>query len=295
MKNFLLLTLAFGWFTAGCGWDRATAPRLQEPSWGLVRFHETIDGPEAGYVDLTVRPDGELTLADGRGNAPSSRGLLAGEKLETLARLVDALPPQSYAPLSPCTPDGFFVSVTRGGEVLTFASGTCDAGCPESLSGLSDLFHGLAAELGEPRTQPVPFRVLLRGTASAVHVGEREIVRDRDAFVALLARHCAGGPVAVPRIDFGTEMVVAEFLGDRPSGGYFVDASAVERTESGWMRISFDEVAPGPSCPVTQGRTQPFVVLAVQRQDGDVLFSSSSTETCANPIRPEDVPAGREP
>jgi hypothetical protein len=256
----------------------------------LVRYHETAGGQNGSYLDLTVRPDGELTL-DGRGNE-ASRGLLAGEKLETLARLIDALPPQSYGPPTPCSEDGFFVSVTRGGEVLTFASGSCDVSAPAPLTDLSQLFQDLAAQAGEHRVRPVQYQILTHGIYSAIREPGRVIVRDRDALVQLLKAHRPNAPVAIPRVDFSTQMVVAAFLGDCPGSGYALDLDAAEETESGWLRIRFVRTAPPADCAAGGGITQPFVMFAVERRPGDVLFEDRMVSFCPNPIRLQATAAG---
>jgi hypothetical protein len=278
MKNLLYIAMILSGLAAGCAWDNSTAPQAQEPTWNLVRFHETAAADDS-FRDLSVRTDGELTLIDGRGDGMSERGLLAGEKLETLARLIDALPPQSYAASSPCNSDGFFVSITRGGEVLTYASGSCDAGAPAALTELHQMFDRLALEVLDHKVVTVEFRTLQAGAQSHIRTARRMVIRDRDALVQLLREHQPDQPVAIPRVDFSRQMVVAEFSGDRPTGGYEVGVAGIERTDSGWLRVRLDEVEPGSRCAVSPAVTQPFTIVVVDGHDPDVLFESDVTTT----------------
>jgi hypothetical protein len=279
MKTSLIVILILGGLAAGCGLDRTTAPKPHEASWNLVRFHETTSAVEGSYKDLFVRSDGAITLDDGRGDAVSAVGLLAGEKLETLARLIDALPPQSYLPPTPCTTDGFFVSVARDGAVTTYASGLCDPATPASLSNVSTLMQELLAEVTSPRTQFVPFTILLQGTASAVTLPRREVIQDRDALMRILSTHRPDQPVAVPQVDFKRQMVVAEFLGTREGDGYGVTVASAGKTEDGWLRIGFVRTEPNLACVSSSAATQPFVLVALERRSGGILYETTTAVT----------------
>ena len=277
MKNLLSLTLILGLLTAGCAWERTSAPQAQGPAWNLVRFHESAN--TTSFVDLSVQADGKLTLVDSRGEGASDMGLLADENLETLARLIDALPPQSYAFPTPCSSGGFFVSVTRGGEVMTYASAPCDSAAPAALSQLHRLFDGLTTGVWSPKTDPVPFTSLLAGAVCSVHQSGQQIVRDRDALMQLLHDLNPGNPTGVPSVDFSRQMVVAVFLGDLPTTGYGVNVGGAELTDSGWLHIHLSEAAPGNLCGVGTMITQPFALVAVSSHATNVLFDTKISET----------------
>ncbi len=277
--HLLILALALGGLTAGCGPDQVTGSGSKSPTWDMVQFHNVAAGDQDLTKDLTVRSDGDLNLSEGRGNAVSTRGLLAGEKLETLARYVAALPPHSYASSTPCPSDSFVVSVARGSEVLTYVTGSCDPAPPAALTGMRSEFDQLVGELGEARLRVVSYTVLAQGVHSAIHDQRELIVRDRDALLRLLAEHSPGAPVAIPRIDFASQMVIAAFLGDQPSNGYAVSVDGVEQTDSNWLRLDFRQVDPGPSCVISASVTQPFVLVAVPAESGSVLYATTTVET----------------
>jgi hypothetical protein len=278
--TYILLTLALGGIAAGCGWDRSTAPQSQNAAWQLVRFHRAGDATSTGFLDLSVESNGELTLVSGRGEASSSRGLLAGERLETLARLVGALPPHSYTPASPCESDGFFISITRGGEVTTYASGSCDPGRPEALSQLSDEMLRLRDEISASRSRVVSYTVLARGVSSALRQPQTVLVRDRDALARLLREHSPERPVVLPKVDFKNQIVVAQFLGEQPTNGYEIDATGAEITESGMLRVQWLQVEPGAGCELSAAASSPFVLVAVEYHGEDLLFATGHQQGC---------------
>lgn len=260
----------FAGLIAGCGADRALDSVDGAADWTLVRFHEEgVDG------DLVVDPGGSLWLQDVRGGGESSaRGLLAGERLETLVRLIGDLPLHSYSPQSSCPEGRFFVSVTRAGEVVTYASDECDGGAPLSVQPLRHMLSTVAAEFRAPRLDAAPFQILLRGTNSSYAQSQDRIAQNRDEYLRLLQSIDGRHPLVVPQVDFSRDVVVAHFLGERRSGGFDVSPELAERTENGWIRIGFLEQTPGPDCQVTEALTQPYVVVAVERPQKGLLFET---------------------
>jgi hypothetical protein len=279
MRNLLLLISILGVTTAGCGREATTAPPPQSPTWTLLEFHARGDGTgDSAEVGVAVLSSGEVTLHV-RGEVVSSRGLLAGEKLETLVCFVDALPPTSYASPTPCTPDGFVVSLARDGKELSFASGLCDPTAPQSVLDVAGFFRDLIQDVLAVSTRPLPSTTLLVGTQSAIGSPRREVIRDRDALARLLREHSPAQPVAVPRVDFSRQMVVAEFLGARPTSGYSVESAGAELTQSRMTRIRFDVREPGPGCITAAVLTTPFVLVAMEaRPDGELMFETSTLE-----------------
>jgi hypothetical protein len=282
MKNFLITIFFLGVAAAGCGREPSTSPVPQWHSWDQVVLTETHASAGEPGSEVTVRSDGALTLVIGRGNSVSSRGLLAGDRLETLTRLVDALPPSSYAAPEPCTADGFVMTVAAGGAVRTFASGSCDLAAPEAVRRLHESLAGLVASTQAPRAVVVPFQVLLSGTSSALHRPVRAVLQDRDALAQFLREHAPDQPTAVPRVDFARQFVVAEWLGDRPTTEYTLELAGAEITQTldgtEWFRLRFHRFTPGPTCPTADQVTQPFVLVALNRHPEELLFEDTTEE-----------------
>lgn len=77
----------------------------------------------------------------------------------------------------------------------------------------------------------------------------------------------------VPEVDLASSMVVAVFMGARPSGGYaieIVDVSARAATadENAEVLVRVRETLPADGDPVTMATTSPFHVVVVERADG---------------------------
>ena len=82
-----------------------------------------------------------------------------------------------------------------------------------------------------------------------------------------------------PPIDFGKEMVVAVFAGQKPSGGYSVKIQEVvyaAAKKTVW--VIYNETAPAPGAITTQALTYPSHVVAVQKVEGEVKFLKSDSE-----------------
>jgi hypothetical protein len=75
----------------------------------------------------------------------------------------------------------------------------------------------------------------------------------------------------MPAIDFSREMVVAVFLGSRPTAGYGVEiVSAVGN--SGTLVVAYVEAAPSRDAVAAQIPTAPYHLAAIPRHDGEVRF-----------------------
>jgi hypothetical protein len=289
MKNFLITILVLGMAAAGCGREHVTSPVPQWHSWDQVVLAETLAKAGEPVSEVSVRSDGVLTLVVGRGNAVLSRGLLSEKKMETLTSLIDALPPSSYAASGPCLTGRFDLTVTSGVTGRTFVFGSCDSSdsaVPEAARRLQEFLSEAGASTQAPRLIVVPFQVLLRGTQSALHRPVRAVLQDRDALARFLREHAPDRPVAVPVVDFGRQVVVAEWLGDRSSTEYIVEFEGAEITLTGWFRLRSHRFNPGPTCAVGAQITQPFVLVALDRHPEEMLFEDTSTEVGCSPPSP---------
>ena len=67
-------------------------------------------------------------------------------------------------------------------------------------------------------------------------------------------------------IDFNREIVVAIFLGEKPTGGFAVEIVRVGR-QNGEFVVDYKEINPASGAMVTQALTQPFHIVRI---DGEV-------------------------
>jgi hypothetical protein len=119
----------------------------------------------------------------------------------------------------------------------------------------------------------VPFATLGKGINSGIREPAQVVVRSQSEWVALWGRHMRTrtAPPPPPAIDFSQEMVVALFLGERPTGGYEIEVTRVERTDTG-LSIRFRVKKPEPGAMLMQVLTQPFHLIKLPRADESLTF-----------------------
>ncbi|MCB9462583.1 MAG: protease complex subunit PrcB family protein [Candidatus Eisenbacteria bacterium] len=272
----ILAVCALTW--VGCA-SQTTAPEDESSSWNWVRLHE---GDTDSYSDLSIGANGEFALdSSSRGGESPARGLLAGERLETLARLIGDLPLETYSAQGSCE-DEYVLSVTRDGSLRTYRGSDCAEGTPASLTSLRDFLAGFAAEIDEPqRLDAGAVRVLASGSTSAIRTAREVVLDDRDELFALIREHRPGGIVALPPVDFRNEVVVAIFAGEKQSDGYSLSHGATLSGDNGWLTVQIISTEPGRGCEPASTKTQPFLLLAVARTEGGmVLDHISEVEDC---------------
>jgi hypothetical protein len=133
------------------------------------------------------------------------------------------------------------------------------------------------------------YRVLAAGANAAV---QQELVARADTAAGLAALWDRIARTRVPRpdppeVDFQTEVVVAVFIGERPSGGYSVEIDGLCRRpgdaaragappgETGGgspLHLCYTELEPPDDAMVTMALTSPYVLIAVERPVGQVVI-----------------------
>jgi len=104
---------------------------------------------------------------------------------------------------------------------------------------------------------------------SGIDRPQQTVVRTAAEWASLWARHAPGRPA--PAVDFAKNMVVAVFLGSRPSGGFGVQITAVG-LEGNALVVRWAERRPNPGVVASQVMTAPSHLVAVPRHDGEVRF-----------------------
>jgi len=122
--------------------------------------------------------------------------------------------------------------------------------------------------------------------------GTRAVLRNQTEYEELWADlHADKSTVpAPPSVDFGSKVVVAIVLGERPNGGYSVEIDGAQVSEDGdQTRIQFTEKVPG--CAATQVLTSPYVLATMDRggaaaaaigDDAITFEHSEQTRSCTN-------------
>lgn len=123
-------------------------------------------------------------------------------------------------------------------------------------------------------TVPVTYRSVGKGYRSGVRAPMQIVVRSQNEWSALWRQHAVSDPSSrpAPAVDFDKEVIVALFLGEKPTGGYDVQISRAEQTQDG-LTIYYREKTPPPGGMVTQALTQPFhIVRIIGEVNSEVIF-----------------------
>ena len=104
---------------------------------------------------------------------------------------------------------------------------------------------------------------------SSIDRAEQVVARTAAEWEALWRRHAPGR--AAPAVDFSKSMVVAVFLGSRPSGGYAAQITGA-RLDNGVLIVQWSESAPARDQMAAQVMTAPSFLATVPRHAGQVRF-----------------------
>ena len=104
---------------------------------------------------------------------------------------------------------------------------------------------------------------------SGIDRPQQSVARTAAEWQTLWQQHAPGRPA--PTVDFTKNMVVAVFLGSRPSGGYGVEITGV-RAEGDATVVLWAERRPAPGQMASQVITAPSFIATVPRRDGPVRF-----------------------
>ena len=120
---------------------------------------------------------------------------------------------------------------------------------------------------------PIPVEILWQDALGRIRDEARLVVRD-SAMWALVWRRVIGerrpGP-SLPRVDFGTNLVLVVAQGSRSSTGYSITIDSVV-SEGQRMRAYVRSSAPGAGCIVGRAVTHPIYVGRIRRSSDSVAF-----------------------
>ena len=120
----------------------------------------------------------------------------------------------------------------------------------------------------------VPMRSIDKGVMSNMDAGRQASARSTGEWTALWRLHA--GERTRPNVDFSREVIVAVFLGTRPTAGFSVEIVGV-RQEGQALIVSYKETRPAPDALTAQVLTSPYHIVAVPRgTTTDVKFERVS-------------------
>jgi hypothetical protein len=122
----------------------------------------------------------------------------------------------------------------------------------------------------------LPFESLVRDSASGVTTAKNVVVKDAAAFRKLWLEHAGNrsAPGAMPKVDFGHQMVLAVFSGQQANGCHAISVVRVG-SDGGKMLVEYDEyderdVASVAVCAALV--STPVHMVVVERNDAPVGF-----------------------
>ena len=117
--------------------------------------------------------------------------------------------------------------------------------------------------------EPVPFTPLQSGVQSDVETPREAVARTAAEWKALCADHQGGRPC--PAVDVSRSTVIGVFLGTRPTAGFSVEITRVER-DGDALVVTWREKKPGPGEMAAQMMTAPYQLVTVDRFAGPIRF-----------------------
>jgi hypothetical protein len=118
-----------------------------------------------------------------------------------------------------------------------------------------------------------------QGVRTGISKARDVVIRDRGAWEELWTEHVMGQQqvASLPNVDFTSQMVLAVFLGEKPSSGYAV--SVVNATEvDGKLVVDVRVAVPPTGMSELDVLTRPFHMVMVPRtEEGSVDFVVTET------------------
>nr|AHZ45648.1 hypothetical protein [uncultured bacterium] len=136
------------------------------------------------------------------------------------------------------------------------------------------------AASASPAASPTPaaspaaltVRALEDGTYSQFEDAANQVLRTEAEYKALYAKHKPGE--TAPAVDFTKEMVLAVFVGFKPSGGYTVAITGV-REAAGGLVVTYKLTSPPADSMNASVITYPYAFGAIPRSDKTVTFEAA--------------------
>lgn len=119
---------------------------------------------------------------------------------------------------------------------------------------------------------PALLETVARASMSGIEESRQVVVRSDDEWTTLWREHAGAKPA--PPVDFATQMVLAVFLGTRPSAGYGVEIISARPDGSG-LAVSWSEQRPSRDTITAQVLTAPAHFVAVPKVTGSIRFEKA--------------------
>ena len=115
-------------------------------------------------------------------------------------------------------------------------------------------------------------RTIDQGPYSHIDEARQITARSADEWAQIWRAHAPEKPL--PPVDFSREMVVAVFLGTRPTAGYSVEIVGT-REVVGALVVEYRVTSPGRDAMTAQVLTMPYHLVAVPKHAFEVKFEKT--------------------
>lgn len=124
------------------------------------------------------------------------------------------------------------------------------------------LLYGVYPKVIPVENQTVPFEEIDQGHFCGIIERGGYVIGDNDSWGDLWAdiHSISTGLPDLPLVNFSSEVVIAVFIGEFPSGGYIATINRIEMNETGLV-VYIDELHPGESCGTAAAFTQPYHIV----------------------------------
>ena len=115
------------------------------------------------------------------------------------------------------------------------------------------------------------YSVILQGQQSGFTLQKALILENTDEFNELWAIHTGGSKTPTPIINFKNSVVIANFLGEQPTGGYSIKVNKVVYSEK-YTQVIFSTHRPTPGSMRTMQITQPYIMIKIDKTKKPIYF-----------------------
>jgi len=121
----------------------------------------------------------------------------------------------------------------------------------------------------------VPFTTIDKGQQSNFDDAKQAVVRTAAEWTRLWNQHAGEGREGdKPAVDFTKSTVVGVFMGSRPTGGYNIEITSIEK-EGNDLVVTYREQNPPSGAMLSQALSMPFHVVKIDRHTGPIRFKKS--------------------
>jgi hypothetical protein len=113
------------------------------------------------------------------------------------------------------------------------------------------------------------FTTISRGQTSSISDQKHLVIRDEQGLKDIWQQ--IDDARGLPEIDFENNMVIAVFMGERPTGGYGIEIESID-AYADRITVNIVETEPGPDELTTQALAYPYHIVTTEKTEMEVRF-----------------------